>query len=173
LQANPRRTDDPADGPASHHSAGFPAGFPQSTRIVHVTELDISAATLSCLAAADIAYVPQLIQQPADGLLAVPHFGALELYELICQLNDHGLSLPPIHGGRVRGEITARNRDILRLRLIDGLTLTAIAEHVGLKQERVRQVLRSHYGLTGRPAAVKAQRWRETVRRTRSEVYGS
>lgn len=174
MQANPRRTDDPADGPASHHSAGSSPEFAQAEHLarrgltVHVSELDISAATLACLAAAGVIDIPQLVQQTADDLLAVPQFGALELHELVCQLNDHGLSLPCIHGGRVRGDVIPRNRDILRLRLIDGLTLAAIAERVSLKQERVRQVLRLHYGLTGQPPAVKAREWREAVQRTRS-----
>jgi hypothetical protein len=178
MQANPRRTNDPAGGPASHRSAGSSPGFPQADRLarrgctVHVSELDISAATLACLAAVGVIDVPQLIQQPADDLLAVPHFGALELYEIVCQLNDHGLSLPPVQGGGARGTITPRNRDILRLRLIDGLTLAAIAERVSLKKERVRQILRLHYGLTGQPPAVKARQWREDVQRTR-QVLGS
>jgi Sigma-70, region 4/Bacterial RNA polymerase, alpha chain C terminal domain len=179
MQANPRRTDDPADGPASHHSAGFPPGFPQADRLakrgltVHVSELDISAATLGCLAAADIIDVPQLVQQPADDLLTVPRFGALELYEIVCQLNAHGLSLPPVQGGRARGNVTLRNREILRLRLIDGLTFVQIANQVGLQRERVRQILLSHYGLTGQPPAVKARQWREGVQRVRSQVYRS
>jgi DNA-binding CsgD family transcriptional regulator len=177
MQANSRCTA-PGGGPASHRSASSPAGFPHTDRpvnsrlTVYVTELDISAATLSCLAAANIIDVPQLVQHPADDLLVVPHFGALELYEIVCQLNGRGLSLPPIRGGRARGHITPRNREILRLRLIDGLTLAAIAERVGLKQERVRQVLRGNYGLTGQPPAVKARQWREDVQRTR-HVLGS
>jgi hypothetical protein len=179
MQANPRRTDDPADGPASHHSAGFPPGFAQADRLtrrgltVHVTELDISAATLACLAAAGISDVPQLVQQPADDLLAVPDFGALELYEIVCQINDRGLSLPPVPGGRARGHITLRNREILRLRLIDGLTFAEIGEQVGLQRERVRQILRSKYGLQAPPPAVKARQWREDVQRTRNQMYGS
>lgn len=174
MQANPRRTYDPAGGPASHRSAGSCPGFPQADRLakrhlsVHVTELDINAATLACLAAADIIDVPQLIQHPADDLLAVPHFGALELYAIVCQLTDHGLSLPPVHGGRVRGDITSRNREILRLRLIDGWTFAAIGERVGLTDGRVQQILRSHFGLKAQPPAVKARQWREAVQRARS-----
>jgi hypothetical protein len=173
MQANRRRTDDLEDGPASHHSASSSPGLAQTDRLakrglsVHVSELDISAAALACLATADITDVPQLVKQPTDDLLAVPHFGALELYEIVCQLNDYGLSLAPIPGGRAKGDITPRNRDILRLRLIDGLTLAAIAERVQLGPERVRQVLRGQYGLTGQPA-VKAREWRDTVQRARA-----
>ncbi|MGC2372395.1 MAG: sigma factor-like helix-turn-helix DNA-binding protein [Solirubrobacteraceae bacterium] len=80
----------------------------------------------------------------------------MELYEIVCQLNKHGLSLPPVPGGmmKVPGE---RNREVLRLRIIEGLTLAEIGLMVDVSSERVRQLLRFHFGLTGKPPAVKAR----------------
>lgn len=130
---------------------------------MHITELPISAATLACLGAASISHVDQLVQYPADEVLEFPHLGAMELYELVCQLNDRGLSLPSSRGGRVRAELTARNREIVRLRLIDGWTFAQIAERVNLTTERTRQILRQGYGVKAQPPSVKARRWRERV----------
>jgi DNA-directed RNA polymerase sigma subunit (sigma70/sigma32) len=42
-----------------------------------------------------------------------------------------------------------RDVEILRLRIVDGATHEAIARAVGLSNERVRQVLGSHFGIYG------------------------
>lgn len=176
MQPYRKQSDDPRVAQRAIASASAPPGFPQADRLarrgltVHVSELDITAAALACLGAVGIIDVPQLVQTPADDLLAVPHFGALDLYEIVCQLNEHGLSLAPVPGRHAKGDITPRNREIFRLRLIDGLTLAAIAERVQLGPEQVRKVLRGHYGLTGQPPAVKARQWRADVERTRQAL---
>jgi hypothetical protein len=87
------------------------------------------------------------------------NFGATELYEIVCRLNQHGRSLPPIRGGHDRVP-NARNREMLRLRLVERLTLAEVGERTGVSTERVRQLLRVYFGLSGtRPNA-------ETHRRT-------
>jgi Sigma-70, region 4 len=101
---------------------------------------------------------------PCDELLSSPHFGALEVYELVRELNEHGLTLPPVPGAKIRLPSTPKY-ELLRLRLIEGLTFAEIGEQVGLGKERVRQVLRSHYGLKVQPPAVGARRRRETIER--------
>ena len=53
--------------------------------------------------------------------------------------------------------------ELVRLRMIDGLTFDQIGQQVGLSKERVRQVLRAHYGLRIQPPAVGARRRRETI----------
>jgi len=106
---------------------------------MHPSELGLSPAALACLDAAGI------------------HFGSVELYEIVCQLNQHNRSLPPIHGGRDRVP-NVRNREMLRLRLIEGLTLAEIGIRTGVSPERVRQLLRVYFGLSGTRPNVRTQR---------------
>jgi hypothetical protein len=131
---------------------------------MRTSELHISAATFACLQAADIHSTDDFARYPCDELLSSPHFGALEVYELVRELNEHGLTLPPVPGARVRLPSTPKH-ELLRLRLIEGLTFSEIGEHVGLGEVRVRQVLRSLYGLRAQPPAVGARRQRETIER--------
>jgi hypothetical protein len=117
---------------------------------MHVTELGLSPAALACLDAAGITEVEQLVARPATDLIQRSRFKAAELYEIACQLKKHGLSLPPIPGGHIRvpGE---RDLEMFRLRLVERLTLAEVGERTGVSQERVRQILRLHFGLTGKP----------------------
>jgi hypothetical protein len=130
---------------------------------MRVTELDLSAVALVCLRAADIADVDQLVQHSADELIR-KGFGALELYEVVCQLNTQGTSLPSFSGGNVYMP-NDRSREIFRLRIVEGLTLKEVGERVGIKAERVRQILARDFGLRGSPPTVKARKWAETERR--------
>jgi hypothetical protein len=94
-------------------------------------------------------------------LLELPHLGATEVCEIAARLHDRDLSLPPCPGGRpIVSYLMYRNLEILRLRLVDGLTFKQIGEHVLLKRERVRQVLHASYGLWSIPGAVRARRIR-------------
>jgi hypothetical protein len=129
---------------------------------MRVTELDISAAAFACLQAVGITTIEDFARYPCDDLLSSPHFGALELYEIIRQLNEHGLTLPGVPGGRTRLPATPRF-EVVRLRLIDGLTFAEIGERVDLSKERVRQILRANYGLRARPPAVEARRRRNII----------
>ncbi len=129
---------------------------------MRLTELDISAAAYACLQAVGITSIEQFGQYPCDELLSRPDFGALELYEIIQELNKHDLTLPTFPGGRMWLPSTPRH-ELVRLRMIDGLTFDQIGQRVGLSKERVRQVLRAHYGLRIQPPAVGARRRRETI----------
>jgi Sigma-70, region 4/Bacterial RNA polymerase, alpha chain C terminal domain len=115
---------------------------------MHITELGLSPAALSCLEAAGIADVEHLTTHTASDLIDSGHFAPAELYEIVCRLNQHELSLPSIAGGITRVPCE-RNRDMLRLRLIEGLTLAEIGKRTGVSTERVRQLLRLHFGLIG------------------------
>jgi Bacterial RNA polymerase, alpha chain C terminal domain len=96
-----------------------------------ITELGISAAALACLLDAGIDSVPQLTTHPVDDLLKLPHIGATEVCEIATRLHDRDLSLPPCPGGRpIVSYLMYRNLEILRLRLVDGLTLKQIGEQV-------------------------------------------
>jgi hypothetical protein len=127
---------------------------------MHITELGLTAASQAALEAAGLTDVQQLITHPADNLLPqVAHIGPMELYEIISCLNQHGYSLPPVPNGAIRVP-DDRHRDMLRLRIIEGLPMSAIGQQTGVKQERVRQLLRFYFGLSGTPPAVRAQRQR-------------
>jgi hypothetical protein len=131
---------------------------------MRTSELNISAATYASVLAAGIHDTDDFKQYPCDLLLSSPHFGPLEVYELVRELNEHGLTLPPIPGSKIRVPSTPKY-ELLRLRLIDGLTFAAIGEQVGLTDGRVQQILRAHYGLRGKPPAVDARRRRATIER--------
>lgn len=49
--------------------------------------------------------------------------------------------------------LTAREREIVRLRAIDGLTLQQIADRYAISRERVRQIINNHYFQLGRSHA--------------------
>jgi DNA-binding CsgD family transcriptional regulator len=123
---------------------------------MHVTELRLRAAALACLEAAGITNVEQLVTHSCDELIHSPHFGAMELYEIIRQLNKHGYSLPSIPGSHTRAA-SLRERDVLRLRIIEGLTLDEIGLVLDLSTSRVRQILKEHFGLSGKPPAAKTR----------------
>ncbi|HUB73955.1 MAG TPA: sigma factor-like helix-turn-helix DNA-binding protein [Solirubrobacteraceae bacterium] len=116
---------------------------------MHITELGLSPAAHACLEAAAIAEVEQLTAHPAGDLLDTGHFGRVELHEIINALNDSDLTLPPVPRGRLRPP-RPRERQMLRLRLIERKTLAEIGQQTGVSKERVRQLLNQHFGLTGR-----------------------
>lgn len=123
---------------------------------MRVTELDLSPAALACLRAADIADMDQLVTHPCDELVR-RGIGAAALYEIVCQLNRHDLSLPTRAGGA--SYITDdRDLEMFRLRLVEGLTLAEVGERIGVSSERVRQLLRLRFGLREVPPAAKARR---------------
>jgi hypothetical protein len=111
---------------------------------VDIKALGLSPATTACLEAEGISTVEQLTATELLDHGVTP----ADLYEIVCQLNDVGLSLPAIPGRHIR-LASDREREILRLRLIEHLTLKEIGERIGVSTERVRQLLNMHFGLTG------------------------
>lgn len=114
---------------------------------MHINELGLSPATLACLEAAGIADVEQLTSIPASDLLD-RGLAAASLYETVCILAEHMLALRPVASGRVRVP-DQRARELLRLRLIERLTLAEIGERHNISKERVRQLLALYFGLRG------------------------
>jgi excisionase family DNA binding protein len=137
---------------------------------MHVIELELSPAALACLRAADIFFVAELLEQPADDLI-VNGVGPNELYEIAARLNERDLSLPPTRTAKTRRQPSDRDMEMFRLRLIEGLTLDEVAERLGVSKELVRRLVREAFGLTGTIPTVKARRWAATVRR-RTEPEG-
>jgi Sigma-70, region 4 len=133
---------------------------------MRVTELYLSPAALACLRAADITDMDQLVTHSADELIQ-RGVGAAELYEVVCRINMRGLSLPALPGspGGIIRAPDDRAREMFRLRVVEGLTLKEVGEQVGIKTERVRQIMALRFGLRGSPPTVKARKWATTERR--------
>jgi DNA-directed RNA polymerase specialized sigma subunit len=51
-----------------------------------------------------------------------------------------------------------RNREVFRLRAVEGLSLADTGKQLGISQERVRQVLNVYFGVRGKPPATKPRR---------------
>jgi transcriptional regulator with XRE-family HTH domain len=131
-----------------------------------IVELGLTLDTLDRLQAADIHEVGQL--GDASNLIRHPELSkGTELYELVRVLNRHGLSLPISRRQRVPGD---RELEMFRLRVVEGLSLGAIAERFGIKSERVRQILSYSFGLKGTPPAVKEHKRATTVKRRAEEL---
>lgn len=111
-----------------------------------VNELGLSPDALAALDAAGIQEVAQF--SSATALLGRPEFGGAEVYEVVCALARHSLTL----GHSLPGE---REREMLRLRVVEGLSLKEIGERFGVIAERVRQILAAYVGLRGKPPATK------------------
>jgi transcriptional regulator with XRE-family HTH domain len=111
-----------------------------------VSELGLSPGALAALDAAGIHEVAEL--SSATALLGRPEFGGAEVYEVVCALARHSLTL----GHSLPGE---REREMLRLRVVEGLSLKEIGERFGVIAERVRQILAAYVGLRGKPPATK------------------
>jgi hypothetical protein len=120
---------------------------------MNVTDLHLSILARVCLLKADIETVDQLVKHSADDLLYGLDFDAYELYEIVCRLNERGFNLRA-HRRRLPND---RSREMLRLRIIDGLTMREIGERVGVSRPRVDQILSAEFGLHGTPPAVKAR----------------
>lgn len=119
---------------------------------MRVDELVLSQAFLPSLAKAGIHEVEQLAAHPLGELLRRPEFrSGVELYELICELHRHGLT-PFSRSRRIHSQ---RELEIFRLRAVEGLTLAQIGRRFDINAERVRQLLKLHFGLSGRPPAAK------------------
>jgi AraC-like DNA-binding protein/DNA-binding CsgD family transcriptional regulator len=120
---------------------------------MRVNELALSRAVLPSLARAGIHEVEQLAEHNLGELLRRPEFtSGVELHELICELHRHGLTPFAGHGGHIQ---TNREREMFRLRAVEGLTLAQIGQRFNVTTERVRQLLKLHFRLSGTPPAAK------------------
>jgi hypothetical protein len=121
-----------------------------------VDELGLSAATLAALSGAGIREVADV--PSGDVLLGYSEFASgAEAWEVVCALNRHGMTTPV---RRRHGLPSDREREMFRLRVVEGLTLRAIGDRYGVIGERVRQLLAAYFGLRGVPPAAKGKRRR-------------
>jgi transcriptional regulator with XRE-family HTH domain len=122
-------------------------------------EFGLSPGTMSALQKEQLTLVDDL--GSATSMLARPEFSnGTELYEVICALNRHGIAL----SGRRHGVPGDREREILRLRIVDGLTLSELARCFDVNNERIRQILHS-LSLSGTPPTVSRRRAQRAQRR--------
>jgi AraC-like DNA-binding protein len=120
---------------------------------MRVNELALSQAFLPSLAKAGIHTVEQLAEHDLGELLRQPEFrSGVELYELTRDLHRRGLTPFAAHGSHVQ---TERELEMLRLRVVEGWTLARIGAQFHIKGERVRQLLKLHFGLGCVPPAAK------------------
>ncbi len=112
-----------------------------------VSELGLSPAALAALDAAGIQEVAQL---PSASDLLGRGVSGEEVYEVVCALARHRHTL----GRSVPGE---REREMLWLRAVEGLTLKQIGERFAVIAERVRQLLAVYFGLHSPPPATKGR----------------
>lgn len=125
-----------------------------------ITTLGLTPVSQAALEAAGLTSIEELVRHCADDLLApTASIGPFELCEIVYRLNEHGYSLPPVSGGRYRVP-DQRNQEILRLRLLEGLSLREVGLRVGITTERVRQILRAYFGLGATPPTARAARRR-------------
>lgn len=123
---------------------------------MHVAELDLSPPALACLRTAGIHDVDRLLEHPCSDLIQRPEFAnGTELYEIVCVLYRNGLTF-----SRHRARQGEREREMFRLRVVEGLTIAEIARRFDLHFERVRQLLREHFRMRGTPPAARARRER-------------
>jgi hypothetical protein len=122
-----------------------------------INELGLSPATQACLREAGIRDMHDLLDHSCRELLWHTEVGACALYDIICRLNQHKLMLAPTPNDtpRLPG---ARNREVFRLRAVEGLSLADTGRQLGISTERVRQVLTVYFGVSGKPPATKARR---------------
>ncbi len=112
-----------------------------------VSELGLSPAALAALGTADIQEVAQL---PSASDLLKRGVSREEVYEVVCALTRHRRTL----GRSVPAE---REREMLWLRAVEGLTLKQIGERFDVIAERVRQLLAVYFGLNSPPPATKGR----------------
>jgi hypothetical protein len=124
---------------------------------MEIGELGLSPATQACLRRAGIRTMYELLDRSCRELLWHSEIGADALYEIICKLNQHELMLPATTKGTVRVP-DDRNREVFRLRAVEGLSLADTGKQLGISTERVRQVLSVYFGIQGKPPATKGPR---------------
>jgi DNA-directed RNA polymerase sigma subunit (sigma70/sigma32) len=78
-------------------------------------------------------------------------------FDIICTLNQRERMLPCSARWTTRMP-DERNREVFRLRVVEGLSLADTAKQLGISQERVRQLLKVYFGIRGRPPATKTRR---------------
>jgi hypothetical protein len=122
-----------------------------------VSRLGLTPETPASLEAAGIRDTSGLHRR-ASKLLRVPGITGTALYETIYRLGMHDVEFPALPGAKRGSTPTDRDLEMLRLRIVDDVSLGEIGTLCGVSPERVRQRLHERFGLTGEPPAAIARR---------------
>ena len=123
---------------------------------MRLSEMGLEPTTLACLHRGGINTTYRLLEQTYRELIWHSEITPEALYDILRALRGHRMRLKPAPRGTERS-VNERNLEIFRLRVVEGHTLKATGEQVGIGHERVRQILAAHFGLRGAPPAVKAR----------------
>jgi DNA-binding XRE family transcriptional regulator len=123
---------------------------------MRLSEMGLEPATLACLHRGAINTTWRLQEHTYRELIWHSEITPEALYDLLCALRRHGMKLKPAPKG-IERPVSERNLEVFRLRVVEGHTLKATGEQVGIGHERVRQILAGYFGLRGAPPAVKAR----------------
>ncbi len=122
----------------------------------NLSELGLEPATLACLRSGGINTTYRLLEQTCRELIWHSEITPEALYDILRALRSRGMTLKPATKGIAR-PVNERNLEVFRLRVVEGHSLKETGEQVGIGVERVRQILAAHFGLRGKPPAVKAR----------------
>jgi hypothetical protein len=123
---------------------------------MRLSEMGLEPDTLACLHSAGITTTWRLLEYTYRELIWHSEITPEALYDILRALHRHGMALKPAAKG-IERPVSERNLEIFRLRVVEGRTLKATGEQVGIGVERVRQILAAFFGLQGKPPVVKAR----------------
>jgi hypothetical protein len=124
---------------------------------MRLSEMGFEPTTLACLRRGGINTTYRLLEHTYRELIWHSEITPEALYDVLCALRRHGMTLKPATKG-IERPVSERNLEVFRLRVVEGRKLREVAERNGIGIERVRQILSACFGLRGEPPVVKARR---------------
>jgi hypothetical protein len=152
--------------PASPAPPGLADYSPSWQPPMLISEIGLAPRTQSTWEAAGIQDTDEL-RRPAPELLILPGITGSILYETVYRLHDHHIRLRA-DGPRISVP-TRLDLEMLRMRIVDGVSLREIGTAHHLSAERVRQRLHLQFGLTGEPPAAAERRQTRLIMRPELE----
>ncbi len=131
-----------------------------------ISGLGLAPATRGAWEAAGVQDTDEL-RRPARELLVLPEITGSILYETICRLHEHNISIRA-DGPRI-SKPSRLDLEMLRQRIVEGASLREIAATHELSAERVRQRLHLQFGLAGEPPAAAERRQTRLIMRPELE----
>jgi DNA-binding XRE family transcriptional regulator len=123
---------------------------------MRLSEMGFQPTTLACLHRGGINTTYRLLEQTYRELIWHSEVTSEALYDILCTLRRHGMTLKPATNG-IERPVNERNLEVFHLRVVEGCSLKETGDRVGIGVERVRQILAGYFGLHGKPPAVKAR----------------
>ena len=123
---------------------------------MRLSEMGLEPSTLACLHRGGINTTHRLLEHTCRELIWHSAITPEALHDILRALQRHGMRLKPHPNGTER-QVSERDLEVFRLRVVEGRSLKATGEQVGVSVERVRQILSVYFGLRGNPPAVKTR----------------